>query len=72
MDIRTLINTKEKIIFNFIEMTLMGGQGKGVVMKDERGCPLLFAYLHSLHPVALDPGVGCRGEEDNGGQVYIG
>lgn len=63
---------KEKIIFNFIEMPLMGGQGKGAAMNDERDCPLLFACLHSLHPVALDPGVGCRGEEDNGGQVSIG
>ena len=63
---------KEKIILNLIEMTLMGGWGKGGVMKDERDCLLLFAYLPSLHPVALDPGVGCRREEGNGSQVYIG
>ena len=53
-------------------MTLRGGWGKGGVMKDERDCLLLFAYLPSLHPVALDPGVGCRREEGNGSQVYIG
>lgn len=72
MDTRTLINRKEKVTLDFIEMPLMGGQGKEAVMKDERDCPSLLAYLHSLHPVALDPGVGCRGEEDSGGQVYIG